>query len=348
MIANPYAIRYATEARMYSLEMLLVASGHRRVPAGDGETDDRPPRSGRVARRAVRLHAVLVVLSPRRRGRACSCGRRGAASRRVAARRVLVAMVDRRSRVPAVAADVPVPARPHRNSVGHRRSCRRSRSATRCATSRAARAERRPIAKRVGCSSSSCCRCSSWACSAGAIDERRIEIDLHVPRETRVDRVSRRARADRRVDAELSRRRRVPVAVQRDRVPVLRPARGPRIHDPARPAHPRRSARRSPSCSASRGACATSLTQRTQAPQVAAVLRQRSQARRPRRVLPRPGRARGASARAARARRGRLPELRRARTHRLGRLQEAPRRGQARRVRPGRARPGRGRTRSGT
>ena len=195
MVANPYAIRYATEARMYSLVMLLVASGIVAFQRAMEKPTTGRLAAGRAARRAVRLHAVLVVLPARRRGRRCSCGRRGAASSATRPRRVLVAMVDRRARVRAVGADVPLPARAHRDAVGHAGAAAASRSATRCATSRAARAERRPIAKRAGCSSSSCCRCSSSACSARAIDERRIEIDLHVPRETRADRVRRRRRA---------------------------------------------------------------------------------------------------------------------------------------------------------
>ena len=66
---------------------------------------------------------------------------------------------------------------------------------------------------------------------ARAIDERRIEIDLHTQPGARWEAHRRRRDARRRADAQLSRGRRVPVAVQRDRVPVLRPARRARLHD---------------------------------------------------------------------------------------------------------------------
>ena len=56
----------------------------------------------------------------------------------------------------------------------------------------------------------------------------------------------------------------------------------------------------------------------------------------------------GAPARAARPRRGRVPELRRAGARRLGRLQEAAGGGRSRRVRPAPRLPGPARTRSGT
>ena len=184
MVANPYAIRYATEARMYSLEILLVASGIVAFQRALEKPTTRPARGRRRRSSRSSLYTqywsfyllvvgvrLLVVDGLARR------------SDRDAARRLLVAMVVGAPRVPAVAADVPLPARAHRHAVGRAESCRASRSATRCATSRAARAARRPTARKAGCSSSSCSRCSSSACSAAGVDDRRIEIDLHVPRE---------------------------------------------------------------------------------------------------------------------------------------------------------------------
>ena len=124
MAVNPYMIRYATEARMYSLQILLVACGLVLVP----RACERPSfgRLGSVALVTallvythywsfslvgVTLGAVLFV----------SWRRTRAPAPVVAGRRV-----DRRrtARVPAVVADVPLPTRAHRDPVGRRHPSR--------------------------------------------------------------------------------------------------------------------------------------------------------------------------------------------------------------------------------
>ena len=116
-IASPYAIRYATEARMYSLVMLLVASG---IVAFQRAMEK--PSTGRLAVVAVLValfvytqywsfYLLAVVV-----GVLVGVAWRGQQTRRGAARARRGR--DRRPRVPAVGADVPLPARAHRNAVG--------------------------------------------------------------------------------------------------------------------------------------------------------------------------------------------------------------------------------------
>ena len=77
--ANPYAIRYATEARMYALEMLLVSWGILAFRRALESPDDRPARAVRRDRRAPAVHAVLGALPPRGGGSCCSSRSRGGA-----------------------------------------------------------------------------------------------------------------------------------------------------------------------------------------------------------------------------------------------------------------------------
>ena len=77
LATNPFLIRYATEARMYTLEILLVACGIIAVPrALEQPTLGRLACVSLVTARA-RLHAVLGVLPRRCRRRRRCCSSRG-------------------------------------------------------------------------------------------------------------------------------------------------------------------------------------------------------------------------------------------------------------------------------
>ena len=191
MVASPYAIRYATESAH-----VLARDAARRVRASSrssGRSSGRRSAGSRSSRCSSRsfvytqywsFYLLVVVVA--------LLGLDGVARhRREAALRLLVAMaVGGLAFVPWVPTFLYQARTPVRR--GARRCCPASRSATRCATSPAARAEPRPTARKAGCCSSSCCRCCCSACSAGRIDDRRVEIDLHGPARDARDRVRRR------------------------------------------------------------------------------------------------------------------------------------------------------------
>ena len=189
----------------------------------------------------------------------------------------------------------------------------------------------------------------SSACSGAAIDERRIEIDLHIPREVRVIAFVGGAG----LVVALTLNYLAGGAFQSRYSAIVFPffvllvARG--LHDAARPADPGRCARRRGRARIRRAACATSSTQRTQAGAGRGGAARRGEARRPRRVLPRPARPVGAPARASRAStRSSYPSFAGPGARRLGRLQEAAGRGRPGVVRRRPRSPAPARTRSGT
>ena len=119
LATNPFLIRYATEARMYTLEILLARGPHRGAACA-GADDARPLGVRQPRDRRARVHAVLGVL-PRRDRRGNDAARRVAA--RGAAPRIPHGRRRDRSGAAAVrslAADVPVAARAHRYAVGRR------------------------------------------------------------------------------------------------------------------------------------------------------------------------------------------------------------------------------------
>ena len=256
-LASPYAIRYATEARMYSLVMLLVASG---IVAMQRAMEK--PTTGRLA-----VVAVIVALFVYTQywsfyllvGRRRRAGRRVAwrGQRRDAARRVLVAVA-----IGGLAFLPWVPTFLYQ----------RAHTGTPWGS---------PVLPGIpigytlrdfagGASGTAADRQEGWllffllvpmlllGVFGRGIDDRRIEIDLHVPRETRVIAFIGGAGLIVGAVAELSRGRRVPVALQRDRLPVLHPPRRARLYDAARSARARRCARAWRSCSDSSAAFATS------------------------------------------------------------------------------------------
>ena len=181
-----------------------------------------PARAVRRARRAARCtRSTGRSTCSRSSWCAARLAARGAARTAHAARRMLRRDGARRPRVRAVAADVPVPARAHRHAVGHRRCCPGIPLGytLRDFAGGDQQAGRLPGG---GCCSSSCCRCCCSACSAAATDDRRVELDLHTQPGARWEAFVGGADARRRPDAQLPRGRRVPVALQRDRLPVLR------------------------------------------------------------------------------------------------------------------------------
>ena len=186
MLANPYAIRYATEARMYALEMLLVACGIVAFQRASRTPTLGRARGVRARRRALAVHAVLVVLSARRRR--CRAGLDDAGATEIATRPARCW-----SRWSWAASP---------SCRGCRRSCTSARTrarlghagspghpvrlhAARLRGRRAARGERR----RAGCSS-----CPVPAAAARRVrtraDNRRIEVDVRTQREVRVTRSS--------------------------------------------------------------------------------------------------------------------------------------------------------------
>ena len=198
MVANPYAIRYATEARMYSLEMLLVASG---IVAFQRALEQ--PTPGRLALVALLValflytqywsfYLLVVVVGA---ARLDGVARSSSATRRAACS----------SRWPSAASP-------------SCRGCRRSSTSARTPARRGARrcCPGIPLGYTLrdfagGASGTAADRQEGWllffillpmlmlgVVRPRAIDERRIEIDLHMPRESARDRVRRRRRPRRR------------------------------------------------------------------------------------------------------------------------------------------------------
>ena len=123
---SPFALRYATETRMYSLLMLLVLVGYlllddvvRRGRGGCGRLVGLALVSGLAA-----ADPLLVDLAGRRgRARAAvALVPRSPLEARAAAGRAVARHRRRRPALPAVAAVVPLPVGPHRHAVGRRRS----------------------------------------------------------------------------------------------------------------------------------------------------------------------------------------------------------------------------------
>ncbi len=325
MAVNPYMIRYATEARMYSLQILLVACGLVVVP----RACERPSfgRLGSVALVTallvythywsfslvgVTLGAVLFV----------SWRRTRAPAPVVAGRRV-----DRRrtARVPAVVADVPLPTRAHRDPVGRRHPSRHP--------------DRQHVARLLG-----------WG-GAGGLGARvragrtrprrrvracggRATARSRHPRATVGARARRRRGSDacHRHQSRLPRRTGVPVALQRGRVPVLRTSARPR----ARGADGYESADR---CARARGRARVRgrRAQRGGAAHASGRgclrARRRRGSRRSDRVLPRSARPFGAPTAPRRLRRDDLSRVRATRVRELGRLPGPHRGDRLRRVR---------------